>query len=113
MAWAVTGVLSTEKERVLLLFFKVFGHLLPFRAGFSTFSSLESINPQGTDISKEEAEGETSDLQQSPVRAEAAEGRWGNSTERKEEKEGKDRERKVSLGWKVLHTFGLHRRKSR
>lgn len=91
---------------------EVFGHLLPFRAAFSTFSSLESTSPQGTNISKGEAEGETSDLQRGPVRAEAAEGRRGDSKERKGEKEGKDRDRKVSLGWKVLHTFGLPRWKS-
>lgn len=42
-----------------------------------------------------------------PGRAEAAEGRRGDSKERKGEKEGKDRERKVNLGRKVLHTFGL------
>lgn len=36
-----------------------------------------------------------------------AEGRWGDSKERKGEKEGKDRERKVSLGQKVLHMFGF------
>lgn len=101
---------STQYRKVLLVFLEVFGHLLPFRAAFSTFSSLESTNPQGTDISKGETEGETSGLQQSPVRAEAAEGRRDDSKERKGEKEGKDRERKVSLGWKVLHTFGLPRK---
>lgn len=113
MAWAVTGALSTERKGFCSFFLEVFGHPLPFRAAFSTFSSLESTNPQGTDISKGEAEGETSGPQRSPVRAEAAEGRQGDSKERKGEKEGKDRERKVSLGWKVLHTFGLPRWKSR
>lgn len=42
-----------------------------------------------------------------PSRAEVAEGRRGDSKERKGEKEGKDRERKVNIERKGLHTFGL------
>lgn len=90
---------SVQKRKGFCSFLlEVFGHLLPFRAAFSTFSSLESTNPQGTGISKGAAEGETSGLQRSPVRAEAAEGRQGDSKERKGEKEGKDK-RKKGQSW--------------
>lgn len=35
------------------------------------------------------------------------EGRWGDSKERKGEKEGKERERKVDVEWESLHKPGL------
>lgn len=62
------------------------------------FHLWKAQTPQGTGICKGAAEGETSGLQRSPVRAEAAEGRRGDSKERKGEKEGKDK-RKKGQSW--------------
>lgn len=109
MARAATEALGTEKERGFCsLFLEVFGHPLPFGAAFGTFSSLASTNPRGSDISK--GGGRRRDPMfpaNPPGRAEVAEGRRGDSEERKGEKEGKDRERKVNIERKGLHTFGL------
>lgn len=42
-------------------------------------------------------------------RADGVEGRWGDSKERKGEKEEKERERKVDVEWESLHKPGLPR----
>lgn len=109
MPWAGQRweLLVQERRGFCSWFWEVFGHLLLSGAAFSTFASLESTNLRGSNIPKGAAEGDHGAPTEPPSRMEVMEGRGGDSEERKVEKEGKDRERKVSVGREVLHTCGL------